>query len=140
MPQTVQLKEPRAPYNVTIDTASVESEPLILTHGDEPVLAVVSYREYREFAEWRERRQAKSAQAEALERERRAFQQMLPILLNSHRDQFVAFKDGQLIDSDSDESKLVMRLYQGLGYVPLYIAPVRETERVYRIPGPRVAR
>jgi hypothetical protein len=61
-------------------------------------------------------------------------------LLKTHLGQFVAIKDGRLVDADPDEYELVKRVYKQLGYGPIYVKKVQVREPVYRIPGPRKAR
>ena len=80
------------------------------------------------------------------EREYRAFLQMLPQLLQTHRGQFVAVHDGQVVGSGEDKVALALGCYAKYGYVPIYVGLVAERplppERIphYRIlspdPGP----
>jgi hypothetical protein len=48
---------------------------------------------------------------------------------------------GQVIDSDEDERRLIRRVYETLGYVPVYIQRVSpEGLPRYRMPTPFVRR
>jgi hypothetical protein len=75
------------------------------------------------------------------ERERRAFHRLLPTLLATHRDKFVAIHNEQVVDSGDDEIALAMRSYDRFGYVPIYVGLVTERPRPpARIPSPRLVR
>jgi hypothetical protein len=68
------------------------------------------------------------------EREYQAFLRLLPGLLLTHRGKFVAIHDGQVVDSDTDEVALVLRVQARVGYIPLYVGLVTEQPLVVRIP------
>jgi hypothetical protein len=73
------------------------------------------------------------------QREQRAFVQMLPQLLASHRGQYVAIHDGQLVDSGAELVPLAKRVYVRYGYVPIWIDLVTDQPQPpVRIPSPRV--
>jgi len=75
------------------------------------------------------------------ERERRAFDRLLPSLLGTHPGQYVAVHDGTIIASGSDRITVALQGYQRVGYVPLYVGLVSETpSRKVRLPSPRVLR
>ena len=67
------------------------------------------------------------------ERERRAFFRLLPALLGTHRDQYVAIHDEQVVDSGPDQVELVLRVRKRVGNVALYVHLVTdEPARVSR--------
>jgi hypothetical protein len=69
------------------------------------------------------------------EREYRAFWLMLPQLLKTHRNLYVAVHDGQLVDSDADNIALALRVYAKIGYIPIYVGLVTdEPQPLARIP------
>jgi hypothetical protein len=74
------------------------------------------------------------------ERERRAFLRLLPELLQSHADQYVAIHNEQVVDSGPDDIALIRRVHERVGYVPIHVARVERQPRVARIPGPRAIR
>jgi hypothetical protein len=75
------------------------------------------------------------------ERERRAFHRLLPSLLTTHRDKFVAIHDEQVVDSGDDKVQLAMRVYDKFGYVPIFVSLVTDVpQRPVRIPSPRILR
>ncbi len=75
------------------------------------------------------------------ERERRAFHRLLPSLLATHRDKFVAIHEERVVDSGDDEAALAMRCYDRFGYVPIYVGLVTDRpRRPVRIPTPRLVR
>jgi len=73
--------------------------------------------------------------------EQEAFLRLRPLLLRTHRGQFVAIHEGRLVDSGEDEIALGLRVYAKFGYVPIYVGQVTdEPHRVVRIPTPRLKR
>jgi hypothetical protein len=75
------------------------------------------------------------------ERERRAFDRLLPSLLGTHPGQYVAVHNGTIIASGSDRIAVALQGYQRVGYVPLYVGLVSEApSRKVRLPSPRVLR
>lgn len=68
------------------------------------------------------------------QRERHAFLQMLPQLLQTHRGQYVAVYQGSLVDTGPDKIVLALRVYERFGYVPIYVGLVADQPPVVRIP------
>ena len=68
------------------------------------------------------------------EREYRAFLHMLPGLLATHRGQYVAVHEGQVVDSDANDIILIQRVHARIGYVPIYVGIVSEERQVARVP------
>jgi hypothetical protein len=67
------------------------------------------------------------------ERERRAFLRQLPDLLATHRGQYVAIHDEQVVDSGPDQVEVALRVRRRVGNVALYVHLVSdEPEPVYR--------
>ena len=60
------------------------------------------------------------------DRERLAFLQMLPQLLQSHRNKYVAIHEGKVVDSGDELVPLATRVYARHGYVPIYMDLVTE--------------
>jgi hypothetical protein len=74
-------------------------------------------------------------------RERRAFDRLLPSLLQTHPGQFVAVHNGKVITSGSDRISVALEAYRQVGYVALYVGLASEAPRPrVRIPSPRVRR
>jgi hypothetical protein len=75
------------------------------------------------------------------EAERQAFWNQFHELLQQYAGRYVAVHRGQVIDSDEDERRLIRRVYETLGYVPVYIQRVSpEGLPRYRMPTPFVRR
>jgi hypothetical protein len=75
------------------------------------------------------------------ERERRAFVQLLPSLLETHPGQYAAVRNGTVVASGSDRIGVALDAYRQVGYVPLYVGLVGEVpRRRVRLPSPRVFR
>src|SRR5438876_3437523 len=60
------------------------------------------------------------------EREYEAFQRLLPELLATHRGQYVAIHDGQVVDSGDDKLALALRVLAKVGNVAIHVGLVTE--------------
>ena len=75
------------------------------------------------------------------DRDKRAFWEMRESLLPEYQGKYVAVYNGEVVDSDEDDIALAERVYERLGYVPIYCQLVTDGPLpVYRVPGPRVVR
>ena len=73
------------------------------------------------------------------ERERRAFYRLLPELLRTHRDQYVAIHEERVVGSGTDDIELAMQAYKQFGYVPIYVGRVSvQPLPVVRLPSPKL--
>jgi hypothetical protein len=70
-----------------------------------------------------------------LEQQHLLYEKMKPSLLAEYAGQFVAFEDGQVLDSDSDERLLAQRVYRAHGYRDLLIVQVLEKEPQLSVAG-----
>jgi hypothetical protein len=68
------------------------------------------------------------------EREYRTFLHLLPQLLVSHRGQYVAVHNGEVVDSDMDDISLIQRVHARFGYVPIHVGLVTDRPPLLRIP------
>jgi hypothetical protein len=140
MTKTIQLKETREMYAAEIDPAQLAREPIILEMNGEPVGAVISLEEFRAFEAWKKNQEPEDDFPPAWYEEKAAFEQMLPDLLKTHLEKFVAVYRGELVDSDDKEGELMWRVEQKFGNEPVYIDQVLEQPRIYHIPSFRVIR
>jgi hypothetical protein len=83
-------------------------------------------------------REAKAADEAKFRREQEAFRRLLPALLQTHRDQYVAIHEGQVVDSGTDKLDVADRVYARFGYIPILVTLVTDRPQVVRIPSPRV--
>ncbi|MEW5989604.1 MAG: hypothetical protein AB1791_23500 [Chloroflexota bacterium] len=136
----VILKESQAPYVVTMDDEELGNEPLVLERNGRPVAVVIPFAEYTALRHQLDAlpMPMEDGEPDSLIRDRAAFKALKEQLLVSHPGQYVAFKDGQLVDADSDDRTLIGRLYRQYGVVPLYVKRVELQERIYHLPSPRV--
>lgn len=58
------------------------------------------------------------------ERERRAFYRLLPDLLQTHRGQYVAVHDEQVVDSGPERLPVAMRVLERVGPTDIYVGLV----------------
>jgi hypothetical protein len=68
------------------------------------------------------------------EREYQAFLRLLPQLLATHRGQYVAVHEGQVVDTGNDDIALIQRVHARFGYVPIHVGLVTDPLPVVRIP------
>ena len=78
--------------------------------------------------------------ADKFEREKAAFHRLLPELLTTHRGQYVAIHDEQVVETGTDKVAVVMATFRRVGAVPIFVELVTEVPRVVRILSPRVVR
>jgi hypothetical protein len=72
-------------------------------------------------------------------REQNAFRRLLPDLLRSHRNQYVAVHEGEVVESGHDKIAVAKRAYARYGYVPIFVTFVSdETLPLIRMPSPRL--
>jgi len=72
------------------------------------------------------------------QREYAAFQKLLPSLLQTHRGQYVAIHNEQMLDSGDNEIALIERVFAKVGNVPIHVGLVTETSPIHRVPHFRV--
>lgn len=65
-------------------------------------------------------------QPSKFETERAAFHRLLPGLLATHRGQYVAIHDEQVIDSGQDQIEVALRVQRRVGRVPIFVHLVSE--------------
>jgi hypothetical protein len=83
-------------------------------------------------------RQARRAK---IDQEFQAYQAMHPQLKEKMLGKHVAIHDGQLIDSDSDAMKLVARVQEQFGHIPILFVQVEDQPiREFVIRSPRLVR
>ena len=68
------------------------------------------------------------------EREYRAFLRLLPELLVSHRGDYAAVHNGEVVDFDKDDIALIQRVHVKFGYVPIHVGLVTDLPTRLRIP------
>ena len=139
----VILKEAHAPYTLAIEEEALSHEPFVLERDGETVAAVIPIAEYEAFRAWREARGREKKQREdleAFEHERQAFERLRPELLRTHRGQWVAIYQGEVVEAGQDRSQVLDSVYDCFGYIPVYVQQVEEQPRVYKLPHRKVAR
>lgn len=70
--------------------------------------------------------------------EHRAFLQLLPALMTTHRNKYVAIHQGAVIESGDDQTQVALAAYAKQGYVPMYVGLVSDAPPpIVRIASPR---
>ncbi len=73
------------------------------------------------------------------QRERQAFLRLLPSLLQSHRDKYVAIHEERVVETGDELVDVAMRAYGRYGYVPIYVQLVTDQpQRPIRLTSPRL--
>lgn len=138
MERHVELRETKELYQVGIDAARLEREPIVLEQDGKPVAVVVSYDEFLSFRKWKARL-ARPDVPEYFWHDRDTFVRLLPKLLETHRDKWIAIYHGEIIDQADSSKELTERVYDKYGYRAIYMDQVTEP-RIYRIPSVWVKR
>jgi hypothetical protein len=132
------LKEVNAPYTVNAEDEAVGRDTIVIRRNGEPIAVVLPFAEYEGLLAHQ------SAQMAAIDpifdRERTAFQRLLPELLAAHRGEWVAIVNGQPVDFGPDFSSVIVRVRQRFGQRPVYVHEILERPRIYKISSPRVVR
>ena len=85
------------------------------------------------------RSEISAAQRFQIDKEHQAFVALHPGLLESYADQYVAMREGQVIDHDHDRVALSRRVRARYGNQPVLIAPVlQQAVQTIRIRSPRL--
>ena len=74
------------------------------------------------------------------EREREAFYRLLPDLLQTHLDKYVAVHDERVVEAGDDKFAVARSAYGRFGYVPMYVSQVAVRPRVVHIYSPRLVK
>jgi len=136
--KTLILKESQAPY--AFDEAALAEGPVQVRRvegGSERVVGVlISPEEYATFRAWQEMQQphGETPAHQAFEREVKAFERMLPQLLEKQRNWVVAIHDGQVVEVGNSKEDVSERVHQRLGDIVVYVQRVLERPRVYKFP------
>ena len=69
-------------------------------------------------------------------KEKQAFLRIKKSLLEKYKNKYVAIHNGEVVDSDVSESKLIEKFYKKYGDVSVYIDQVAEEKRVITIATP----
>jgi PHD/YefM family antitoxin component YafN of YafNO toxin-antitoxin module len=142
MTRTIVLKESAAPCQVLADQ-DLDREPIILERDGKPVAVIISIEMYRAVEQALRVVTLPAASKPGMisfEQGRMDLQRMLPDLLKTHANQFVAVLDGKVVDADADKVALAHRVYERFGYRPIYMDQALPQPRVVRLPSPRMVR
>lgn len=137
----LELKEARAPYNISLDEALLSDEVVILEKEGQPVADLVPMAEYAAFRAWREterQHQTRPEDEASIEREHAAFKRMLPELLKQHPGRAVAIYNGQVVTVGDDRMAVWEQARRQLNGAPVYVQTVEYPPKVYKVPHRKV--
>ena len=165
MPEQI-LREVNAPYTVDPDDEAIGRETIIIRRNGEAVAAVVPLAasgqlaetvvteangnllgaivppaEYAAYRAWKEQNASQPVVGDSpFERERAAFQKLLPELLKTHSGQWVAIVDEQPVQFGLDFKSVILPVRQKYGKRPVYVREILERPRVHKMLSPRIVR
>lgn len=130
------IREAHAAYTLPFDEEQLADHAVVLERQGKPVAVVIAPEEYQAYREWRDADAWRRAELEKLRPGREAFQRLLPELLRTHQNLFVAIHDGQVVDSDADNLALAQRVMARFGKEQVYIQKVCQQPRIFELPSP----
>jgi hypothetical protein len=125
MTKKLVVRENRAVYLVDTET------------GEEQPMALVPQDEYQAFLTWREAQEhvrQRQDGPDAFEREREAFERLKADLLRTHRGQWVAVFQEQVVGVGDDQMTVLDNVYRHFGYVPVHVQRVEEQPGRFKFP------
>lgn len=135
------IREAQTPYIVAPNDEALGHETIIVQRDGQPFVAVMPYAEYQQLMALKTVAPSVSPSNDPIfERNRAAFQRMLPELLKIHRGKWVAIVDEKVAMVGESSASLIEKVVRKFGIVRAYVQEVVETQRVYRIPGLRIVR
>jgi hypothetical protein len=137
MSQKLILKENQTTYIVAIEEHDLADQPVILKQDDREIAAIIPIDRYRAFESWEKQQSQPLPHYPEFEQEQAAFKRLEPSLMATYKDRYVAIRGGQVVDSDEDKMTLISRVYNTLGYGPMYVHKVGEPVRVVKLRSPR---
>ena len=138
--EKIALREPHAPYIVTLDDKTLQNEVTFLDQNGAAVAVLVPARMYEPFRAWQQRGRIpeQSPQMVAFAQERAVFEAMLPELLQTHPGKVVVVYQGEVIAVGDAVGPTIEDIYARFGYVPCYAGRVEASPQIYQIPYRRV--
>ncbi len=131
---TRTLKEVSMPYLVNAEDEAIGRDTIVIRRNGEPVAVVIPFAEYQALV-------ARPQPGDlGFDRERTAFQHLLPELLKTHRGEWVAIVDGQPVEFGPDFSSVIVPVRQRFGQRSVYVHEISEQARIYKISSPRLTR
>ncbi len=139
MPQVI--REAQTPYIVSPNDEALGRETIIVQRNGEPFVAVMPYAEYQQLMAVKTVGTSVPSSSDPIfERNRAAFQKLLPDLLKTYRGKWVAIVNEKVAVIGDSSALVIEEVIGKFGDVRTYMQEVLEARRVYRISGPRVVR
>jgi len=134
------LKEVNAPYTINPDVDALAREPLLIRRdGEAWVVMAMPYAEYQQWQAQRAPHPVPETGDSEFERNRAAFQRLLPELLKEHRGEWVAIVDEQPVQFGPDFESVIVPAQERFGQHSMYVQEILETPRVYYMGSPQLA-
>jgi hypothetical protein len=129
-----------------MSTGRVIKEPAFIEEAGQRVAAILPIEEYEAYRAWRdaetqpESSSTPSDDKAAFEREKAAFERLLPQLLQQYPGKCVAIVDEQVVEVGDDKLAVLDRVHEKFGRVAVYVQWVTEHPRVAHLPYRKVHR
>ena len=126
---------------LTLKLTEPVTEPVVIEQNGQTLGVLISPADYQKVASLittQARHEREAEQTRLIKQEIAAYEQMKPELLKTHKGQFVAILNGELVDSDDNQSALANRVYDKHGYRTMLIRKVVEHEPIYFMGGPQL--
>lgn len=139
--ETIQLREAKAPYTITINDQNLHDEVMLIEPSGQPLAMLIPFQEYSAFRAWQKNQKqiVETTNADFI-KERTAFEEMLPALLQAYPGKAVAIYQRQVVEVGDDIGETVTRVYNRFGYVPCYVQRVTVKPKIYKVPHRKVVR
>lgn len=140
--EKIALRESHAPYTVALDDKTLQNEVTFLDQNGATVAVLLPAKLYESFRAWQQGVQPRdlSPQMAAFARERAAFEEMFPQLLQEHLGKVVVVYQGNVVAVGNEVGPTLEEVYQRYGYVPCYAGRVESAPRIYQFPHRKVNR
>jgi hypothetical protein len=132
------IREMRTPYTLAADDEVIGRETIVLQRDGKPVAVVVPYEEYTALLALKQ--PTPKTVDPNMERERLAYQRLLPELLRTHRGEWVAIVDEQAVAFGPTFQSVIVPVRKRYGQRQIYVQEVLETPRIRNIPSPHIVR
>ena len=141
--ETIQLREAKAPYTVTIADKNLQKEALLVEPNGQPIAVLVPIHEYTAFQAWQKSQASMPIEDTvkvAFMKERAAFEKMLPQFLHTYPGKVIAIYQGQVVEVGDDIGETANKVYDRFGYVPCYVQRIALKPKIYKAPHRKVVR
>lgn len=126
MTRKLVLEEGQPLAKLVVEGGDLARQTIILERDGQEIAAIIPIDRYRSFEVWEQQQEKRPPQDLEFEAEKAAFERLEPALMADYQGKYVAIRGGQVVDSDKNKLALIIRVYNTLGYGPMYVHKVGE--------------